>query len=564
MHHPEDIHFRLFNRTIGNEELPVRFTYPFYYIPHPLAKEAAELLMNELETSNLTPHNFGLGTKFENNADPIGKMFGVLVVKNKNGDIGYLRAFSGKINNSNQLEGFVPPIFDTRNPNLFYVQGEHELNQINEEIRQREKSPEYLQSLSWLEKIKAEAEQDISTWKAVMREHKAERRKKRDEAICNLSPEEYRQLEEQLVRQSLHDQWKLKQLQKEYREKIAEAEESVRSFELEIQQLKQLRKEKSAALQQKLFEQYNFINQYGETKNVKHIFEAKNLPNPPSGAGECATTKLIQYAFLKGYQPLCMAEFWWGISPESEILRHKQFYPACRGKCEPILEHMLKGIETDPNPMAISRSLSEDLETLYEDEHIIVVNKPAEMLSVPGKYGLPNVQSILQEKFPHATGPILVHRLDMSTSGILIGGKTKEVHQYLQAQFIKRTVKKRYTALLEGIPKEKNGIIKLPLRVDLDNRPHQIVCFQYGKAAETHYEVIETYTDSCKVWLYPITGRTHQLRVHMAHHLGLGIPIKGDDLYGNMADRLYLHAGYLEIKHPVTKERMRFIAPDPF
>lgn len=557
-----DPYFLNFERPIDAREIPARFTFPFYYTPHHLAEEASRYLMSALENGHITPHNFGLHPGQEKGA--IGKMFGILVVQRMDGQIGYLRAFSGKINNSNQLEGFVPPIFDTRDPGGFYVQGEEELIRINEEIWAIERHPTYLQLMQKKKGQEIKEKEEIAAWRETMRLNRKIRKEEREQAKHTLSQEEYALLEQTLIKKSLQDQWELKQLQKKLAEEMLHIDNDLAPFLRKIENRKAYRKKRSNGLQQQLFEQYNFLNIEGESKNVKDIFAEKFNLSPPAGAGECATPKLLQHAFSKGYRPLCMAEFWWGASPASEVRRHKQFYPACRGKCEPILGFMLEGMETDPNPMTIPRTLAQDLKTVYEDEYIVVVDKPAEMLSVPGKHQVHDVQSILRERYPNATGPILVHRLDMSTSGLMIGGKTKEVHQNLQAQFIKRTVHKRYSALLDGKISLKKGTISLPLRVDLDNRPQQLVCYHYGKPAETCFELVEEYPDSTKVWLYPITGRTHQLRVHMAHHEGLGTPIKGDDLYGNKADRLYLHASVLEITHPINKKRIRFESVEPF
>ncbi|MND52220.1 Ribosomal large subunit pseudouridine synthase A [compost metagenome] len=251
-----------------------------------------------------------------------------------------------------------------------------------------------------------------------------------------------------------------------------------------------------------------------------------------------------------------MAEFWWGQSPKSEIRIHGQFYPACRGKCEPILAHMLEGVEMDENPMLTNPAEGRDVEIVYEDEALVVVNKPAEFLSVPGKNVQDSVYERMRLKYPNATGPLIVHRLDMSTSGIMLVAKTKESHKVLQEQFIKRTIKKRYIALLDGVVESEEGFIDLPLRVDLDNRPHQLVCYEYGKPACTKWEVVERKNNKTKIHFYPITGRTHQLRVHAAHPMGLNSPIVGDDLYGNKGERLHLHAEWIEFKHPTSKEIM--------
>ena len=253
-----------------------------------------------------------------------------------------------------------------------------------------------------------------------------------------------------------------------------------------------------------------------------------------------------------------MAEFWWGKSPNKEIRKHKQYYPACQGKCKPILSHMLTNIEMDTNPMLVNPAIGKELEIIFEDEDLVVVNKPAEFLSVPGIHIQDSVYTRIKQQIKDISGPIIVHRLDMSTSGLLVLAKNKNAHKILQSQFINRTVQKRYTALLEGVLKENSGTINLPLRVDLNDRPRQLVCFEHGKPAETKWEVLTKNEAVTKVHFYPISGRTHQLRVHASHFSGLNTPIIGDDLYGKKANRLHLHADTLTLTHPTTKEKISF------
>ena len=332
-----------------------------------------------------------------------------------------------------------------------------------------------------------------------------------------------------------------------------------------IEALKEERKQRSIALQQWIFEQFRLRNARGKEQDIYSIFTQTAHRNPPAGTGECAAPKLLQYAYLNNLQPLVMAEFWWGDSPKGEIRHHGHYYPACRHKCEPILNFMLQGLQVEPNPLLTSNTDATQLETVYEDDYLLVVNKPAGMLSVPGKTGQASVLTLLQERYPDATGPILVHRLDMATSGLLLAAKDKDTHALLQKQFEERTVKKRYIALLEGIPQaEPKGFIRLPLRPDFDNRPLQMVCYEYGKPAVTRYEIMDTENDRTRMAFYPETGRTHQLRVHAAHPEGLNCPIVGDPLYGQPADRLYLHAERLEFRHPVTGQRLQIQKEAPF
>ena len=338
-----------------------------------------------------------------------------------------------------------------------------------------------------------------------------------------------------------------------------------------IERLKEERKQRSIALQEWIFRQFRLRNALGEEEDILSIFKRTAHRNPPAGTGECAAPKLLQYAYLHGFQPLAMAEFWWGNSPKGEIRRHGHYYPSCRHKCEPILGFMLQGLDVEPNPLLTSVTDATLLETVYEDEYLLVVNKPAGMLSVPGKTGQASVLSILQERYPDATGPLLVHRLDMDTSGLLLVAKDKHIHTLLQKQFEGRSVKKRYVALLDGIPHEKEpkGFIRLPLRPDFDNRPLQMVCFEYGKPAVTRYELLPPSQGGqggllTRIAFYPETGRTHQLRVHAAHPDGLDCPIVGDPLYGRPSNRLYLHAEALEFRHPVSGKMMKIKKAAPF
>ena len=284
------------------------------------------------------------------------------------------------------------------------------------------------------------------------------------------------------------------------------------------------------------------------------------LKPPPAGAGECAAPKLLQYAFQHHLMPLAMAEFWWGASPKSEVKKHQQYYPACTGKCQPILKHMLVGMQMDENPFLYNYAQGKNLDIIYRDQDILVVNKPSEFLSVPGKEISDSVYLRIKQQFPDATGPIIVHRLDMSTSGLMVIQLNPQANKYLQKQFIHREVHKQYVALVEGLPQQNEGEINLPLRGDLYDRPKQIVCNQYGKQAITQWQVLERHPEKnqTKVLLTPQTGRTHQLRVHCAHAQGLNMPIVGDDLYGTLANRLHLQAQILKIKHPVSKEVMTF------
>jgi tRNA pseudouridine32 synthase/23S rRNA pseudouridine746 synthase len=297
---------------------------------------------------------------------------------------------------------------------------------------------------------------------------------------------------------------------------------------------------------------------------VLDIFEEAHNRVPPTGAGECAAPKMLQFAYSNNLKPITMAEFWWGVSDKSEVRKHGQFYPACRGKCEPILNHMLKGLAIDPNPIMAKLAEAKEIEILFEDAHMLVINKPANLLSIPGKEIEDSVLSRMRIQYPEATGPLVVHRLDMSTSGLLLIAKSKDAHKALQQQFEDRTIRKRYTALLDGALNGKKGAIELPLRVDFHDRPRQLVCFEHGKSAMTNWELVGIEKKGTRVHFYPITGRTHQLRMHAAHHLGLNAPIVGDELYGSHGDRLHLHADQITFMHPETGQEMTITSLVPF
>lgn len=553
--------FISFSSAVDHIKLPEQFTFPFYYQPHALSKLAAQSLQQKLEALNLD-HNFGLEPNKEGMV--IGKMFGVLVVQNVQGELGYLAAFSGKLANENHHQGFVPPVFDMLQKDGFFKAEETHLNALNAQIETLEKSEELSSSLAYFISQKQQAETELANHRALIKQGKSERKAIRVESREKLSQEEFQQLEEELIRQSLDQQYQYKRLAKHWRETLEVAEAKYLAVSNEIARLKDERKSRSGALQNRLFQQYQFLNAEGNWKSLLDIFSNIDQQTPPAGAGECAAPKLLHYAFKHHLKPVAMAEFWWGASPKSEVRKHRQFYPACRGKCEPILGHMLRGLDVEPNPMLENPAIGKELEIVFEDEYMLAVNKPAEFLSVPGKTISDSVYSRLKLKYPEATGPLIVHRLDMSTSGLLLIAKTKEAHQKLQSQFLKRTVKKRYVALLEGELSASDGEIDLPLRVDLDNRPCQLVCYEHGKVAKTRWERISVRNGKTLVYFYPITGRTHQLRVHAAHQLGLNTPIVGDDLYGNLADRLHLHAEQIQFKHPITKEEMVISVPAPF
>lgn len=531
-----------FTTSITDIPLPERFTYPFCYTPHPLCILAAKEVQSYLTRQTTWKDELRQG-----------KMFGVLIVQTEHGEIGYLAAFSGILAGKNLHPFFVPPVYDLLQPQGFFKIEEENISSINRNIRQLENDKAYAALSAELARTIQSAEDILATAKAQLKEAKTAREQRRKEKELNA------QEEAELIRESQFQKAEYKRLERSWKARITTLQTQTEDWERRISALKSERKTRSAALQQKLFEQFGMLNYRGEVKNLCEIFGQTVHKTPPAGAGECAAPKLLQQAYLHGWKPIAMAEFWWGDSPKTEIRHHGHYYPACKGKCEPILQHMLQGLQVEENPMLKRMQVpSKNLEIVYEDPWLSVINKPAGMLSVPGKEDAVSVYSLMREQYPEADGPLTVHRLDMATSGLMLIAKTKRVHQNLQAQFKNRLVRKRYVALLEGIVPKDKGTVDLPLCLNPLDRPRQMVHTEHGKPAITDYQVLERLDGKrTRIAFYPRTGRTHQLRIHAAHPLGLHCPIIGDELYGEKADRLYLHAEYLEFTHPITGETVR-------
>lgn len=530
--------FHSFQTSIAGIELPRLFTYPFHYTPHPLCVMAAGEVQAYINKQ----------TRWKEELDK-GKMFGVLIVRTSNGQTGYLAAFSGNLCGSNSHSFFVPPVYDLLKPDGFFKIEEEQISAINHQIGQLQNCDRYLELQQKMERETASSHQALSEARKVLKAAKEKREQRRLHR-----PNKNEQAA--MIRESQYQKAEFKRLERYWKEQISEIKTELESFSSQIEALKAERRNRSAALQQKLFQQFNFLNAKGETKNLCAIFEETVQKTPPAGAGECAAPKLLQYAYLSGLSPIAMAEFWWGESPKTEIRHHGYYYPSCRGKCEPILRHMLQGLDVEPAPSE-RYSLSQNMpEILFEDQWLLVLHKPEGVLSVPGKSEEQSIYSLLRARYPEATGPLVVHRLDMATSGLLLAAKTQEVHRHLQAQFENRSIKKRYIALLDGILPEEEGVIDLPICPDYLDRPRQMVNEELGKTAITRYRVMDRKNGQTRIAFFPLTGRTHQLRVHAAHPLGLNCPIVGDELYGRKAERLYLHAEYLEFIHPVSGQRM--------
>ncbi len=328
------------------------------------------------------------------------------------------------------------------------------------------------------------------------------------------------------------------------------------------------RAERSRTLLVGIQNTYQFTNALGNLRSLRDIFAPAE---PPGGAGDCAAPKLLAYAYRMNLRPVALAEFWWGAPPKSGDRRAGSFYPACHGKCGPILSHMLGGLRADPPPVfGAARIDAAEPRVVYEDEWLLIVDKPCGLLSVPGRSAQLQdcVLTRLRTRYPAATGPLLVHRLDLDTSGLLLAAKDSATYAALQRLFAQREIAKRYVAWVEGGVRGDSGTIDLPLRLDIDDRPRHIHDPQFGKRAITSWQVLQRLHSRTKVLLMPHTGRTHQLRVHAAHPDGLDAPILGDRLYGRAApsddERLLLHAESLTFLHPATGQTVHIERPSPF
>lgn len=535
-----------FRQDITGIEPPLRFNNPFYYLPHRLCVIAADelrafLLADEAAAADAAN----------------GKMFGVLVVEDAKGGIGFLAAFSGLLAGRNMIDGFVPPVFDFLSPDGYFKREESEISSLNVKIKELET----VCNSSSTDALKNAMEQELSAMRESMRGSKQRRDALR--AAGNLTAEE----EAALIRESQFQKAELKRLTASWKMRIADSAKEQAPFEEELKILKEERKQRSAALQEWLFMQFRMKNAIGEERTLLDIFSSSRGTLPPAGAGECAAPKLLQYAYLQGYKPLSMAEFWVGETPVHEIRRDGCFYGSCKSKCEPILSYMLQGLDVEENALEKGDNIT-SLSVLFEDEYLVVVDKPSGVLSVPGIVGGMSVQQWLREKYLGTNELFVVHRLDMATSGILVAAKSIEVYKAMQQQFASRQVSKRYMALLDGIPVCNSGVVELPLSSDYENRPLQRVDYETGKEAVTRYriaDILDYEGEQCAlVQFEPLTGRTHQLRVHAAHPCGLDAPIIGDALYGTVGERLMLHASELKFLHPVSGEVIEIVSKTPF
>ena len=521
---------------------------PFANIPHPLAMRAAHMLQQRLTEQISEKLN-------------VGKMFGVLVVRDQGDRIGFLSGFSGMFNGKWELPDFVPQVFEMAGENSSLAFGNTELEGLTTQIENLEKSPRRAELAREISQLQQQCDQDLAALKQRHKEAKNQRKAKR-QALINLSDPDQQAQMRALALASQHHKREATNATQAWNEKLQAVQLQLDTLEKQIEQIREQRTERSRQLHREFFESYRLVNALQEELPITRLFDS----TPPAGAGDCAGPKLIQYAHLHHLQPLALAEFWWGPSPSAGIRHHGHFYPACRGKCRPILPFMLRGLKFEPEPdhgLGIDPS---EPQVVFEDDSLLVVNKPAGLMSAPGKHVKDCAINRLIQRHPECPEMRLVHRLDMATSGLLLVAKTLHANKYLQRQFIQRSVEKRYEAILsKALPMDLvEGDIDLPLTVDLDDTPRQMVSHEYGRPAKTHWQIIARESGTTRIWFYPLTGRTHQLRIHASHKDGLNAAIVGDELYGKPAERLMLHAQHLSFNHPVTRERLEFEIPAPF
>nr|WP_246357641.1 pseudouridine synthase [Pyxidicoccus fallax] len=510
-------------------------------------------------------------------------MFGVLVVREPGGHIGFLRAFSGMLAGRWDVPGFVPPLFDRETRGRLEPEGEAVVKALLAREEALRASPE-------LAALRAENEAQVARHageRAAMRARHDERKKQRHARRAELQasrpaanaqhsdPSEHHRPEapgEAEKRAALHalDQesrgdkaeWRRMEAAQDAERralapKLARLERRLRAHE-------RLRQFVCRSLMQHIHDTYRVPGARGEHRPLRSLYPSGE---PPSGAADCAAPKLLAHAFTRGLQPLALAEFWWGAPPLAGGRVSGAFYAACKDKCGPLLPFMLEGLPVaSPRTFAPPAARSIGLSILFEDAWLVVVDKPHDLLSVPGREAslTDSVLTRLRARYPHATGPLLAHRLDLDTSGLLVAALDLETYAALQRQFAQREVHKRYVAWVQGHVRGERGTIDFPMRVDLDDRPRQIHDPVHGKPAVTDWHVLERQGERTRVAFFPHTGRTHQLRVHAAHPLGLGAPIVGDRLYGHPGDRLLLHAEALSFQHPATGQRVSFELPAPF
>lgn len=568
---PDNPYFWKFpDMTDSDKAIDNGFTNPFRYVPDRLVMQAGEFVIDRLRKWSSLPDGTHLREIERSFAE--GKMLGVLVcsdISGSNSEIVFIAGFSGTVKGADGLvtstvEGFVPPIIDLTCPDGYFKKEEAEISRLNKELDGLLSSEEFSHLKHKLKSAEAERDAELERLQTQIRLSKTQREETRkatdDPGIL-----------EELIRQSQFQKAELKRAKDRWKETISDISARLTRIQDRISEIKTLRSSKSDALQRWIFENAIVYNAAGESLNIWEVFTKDGLI-PPGGTGDCAAPKLLNYAYTHGLIPLAMGEFWYGKSPDTAVRTHGHFYPSCTSKCGPLLGFMLEGLSSS------KYSPATELNHIYEDESIIIIEKPSGMPSVPGLDGKISALEVLGDGY-HA-----VHRLDMDTSGVMIFAKTAEAAVNLRKQFEEHTIRKTYQARICRPDSDicsdltATGSIDLPLSPDYDERPRQKVDFIQGKPAHTDYEVVRNNPDGTSdILLYPHTGRTHQLRVHCAHHLGLARPILGDLLYGaysidaarehtlvspaathSNTQRLCLHALSITFLHPTTGKEITF------
>ena len=571
--------------------MPFPFTNPFRYAPHPLVKKAAAEVMDRLAKRIKEDDGKMLGVLVCQPADNSGveevSHLHKLGCDSPERHLYYLAAFSGTVHDDNgcvtaTIDGFVPPIIDLTAPEGYFKRKESEISQINKQLAQLSSSPRLQELQTSLTEAQEQRDSEIQDMLTRISFSKMRRDEIRNEtADSNVLDE--------LIKESQFQKAELKRIKDKWKQAISEIDSEIQEARNKISELKTLRARMSDDLQKWIFENALVHNTLGESTTILDLFQSQGL-TPPGGTGDCAAPKLLEYAYKNGLRPLAMGEFWYGKSPETAVRTHGHFYPSCTSKCGPLLGYMMKGLD-------VQQDIKTDLQSpviIHKDESIVVVEKPSGMPSVPGLDGRLSLQEWLNSREDAATEVVAVHRLDMDTSGVMVFAKTRDAEIDLKKQFEEHTVRKTYIARLTGrTPQsadlespEPQGIrhdsIDLPLSADYDERPRQKVDFKQGKPAHTEYEIVKENPDgTAYILLHPHTGRTHQLRVHCAHALGIARPIVGDLLYGahtcispeatlantdhsadTLPQRLCLHALTITFRHPNTGAELTFTSKE--
>ena len=485
-----------------------------------------------------------------------GKMYGVLLVENYLGDQKILKAFSGLLWGKNTIEGWVPSIPRRDKLALEEIQTLRKLDKIKQQIltlKQLSEREEYqILSQKW--------EACLNRLVSSHQKRKQDRHHRRKVLLNELTGDVLNKELEKLDVESKIDGIKKRNLKRNRNQELQPLQQFIAQIDAQILELKEQQKKISCQLQTKINEFFLIKNFTGKSSSLRELIPTSLL----AGTGDCCAPKLLHYAATHNLKPLAMAEFWWGTTSKNGDKIPGQFYPACAERCQPLMGFLLSGL---PN-LSIPKKTNSNPNLIYEDKWIIAVNKPPGLLSISGRYyhTFDSVLTKLRNSFPDDKELMTVHRLDQETSGILLLARDHQTHRQLSKQFQNRQVHKIYESILSGCIPVNQGVIDLPVWGDPSNRPCQKVDWQRGKPSVTRFQVIKRNKNYTRVEFIPITGRTHQIRVHTADPQGLGMVILGDRLYGCRMDvsRLHLHARELSFEHPYLQQTFHLKSKTPF